>query len=434
VSFPVLTMFSYSMLALLFALLVVLAFIRYIESGRVVDGIAAGVALAACALTKQNFGAYTLVGILIGYFLIPHQGPLARHGRVRSLVPIAAAGAVTTSLAFGALAAAGSWGAFLDATVFSLFDTQLTAFNQPLPPIFGPHPAQDGRFMFFYTPPLLFNYAMHGEPFLGFPVTETLRSWSVRLGYGLTLAAMAIAPLVLLARRHRPLREKRASCIICVFAPLFFLGIFPSAIWSHLVIVMIPVLLLIALIVDTADEGLEHLEPTAMLAWRAAFLSVLALAAAAVPRVAGELRRWYSEPLGLPHASVYVAPSQAILLRGAAEFLQNCADPGTPVFVAPDMPLLYAVTDRRNPTPYDLVIPGDVKDHAMVERLRSTQTRCIVYNPTMYAHFTDFRSIFPELAAYLETAYERTAIIGPDGEQWYGLELRSSAAAGGSGA
>jgi hypothetical protein len=431
-SFPVLTMLSYSMLALLFALLAILALIRYAESGRAIDGVVVGVALAACALTKQNFGAFTLFGILIGHFSLPRHGPAAGDVRIRSLLPIAAAGAVVTGLAFGGLAAAGTWHHFMDATVLGLFGTQLTAFNQPLPPIFGHHPPQDGRFMFFYTPPLLFNYAMHGEPFLGFPVTETLRSWSVRLGYGLTLGAMACAPLVLFAARHRPLAQRCAGRVICAFALLFFLGIFPSAIWSHLVIVMIPVLLLIALIADAIDRALDRLEPAATLAWRIGFLSILALAAAAVPRVAGEVRRWYSEPLQLPHAQLHVIPSQAILYRGAAEFLRNCAASEGPVFIAPDMPLLYTVTNRRNPTPYDLVIPGDVKDHAMVERLQSTRTRCIVYNPKMYAHFTDFRSCFPELAAYLEAAYERTTVIEAGGEQWYGLELVSQSGAGAS--
>ena len=55
-SFPVLTMLNYSPLSLLFGLLTSVWLLRYLETARPLDGVGVGAVLAACALTKQNFG------------------------------------------------------------------------------------------------------------------------------------------------------------------------------------------------------------------------------------------------------------------------------------------------------------------------------------------------------------------------------------------
>ncbi len=425
IGFPALTILSYSVLSLLFALIAVLSFVRYLEAGRTRDAVLTGLALTACALTKQNYGVYTAMGIVVGFVWARPGSRLADRGIARALAPVALAGSAATLAAFGALVVAGGWNAFLDATVFSLFASQLTAFNQPIPPIFGPHPEHDGRFMFLYTPPILFNYIMHGEQVLGHWVTGTIRSASVRLGYGLTLATLAIAPLTLLLRTgsDRPATHRSAR-VVCAFAAIFFLGIFPSAIWSHLTVVVVPVLLLCAWLADGIDRGLAGLARAASLAWRGVFLVALAAAAYVIVRIEADVRRWYPEPMGVPAVSLRVSPTQAALFNGAYEFLIACADPGEAIFVAPDMPVLYVATGGRNPTPYDLTIPGNVKDDVIVERLQASRARCIVYNPRMYAQFSDFRAIFPRFTSYLETVYTRAATISAGDETWHGLERK----------
>jgi hypothetical protein len=208
---------------------------------------------------------------------------------------------------------------------------------------------------------------------------------------------------------------------VVVFALLFFLGIFPSAIWSHLVFILAPVLLVLGLVGDRVSSWIEAHSRAAAWGWKGLF-AALALGALALGwRISVDLRRWYPEPLGLARATLRVSPDQRALLRGATRFLERCARPGEPVFVVPDMPLVYFLANRHNPTRFDLVIPGDVSGPSIVERLAQTGTRCVVYNPKMYLQFAPFDELFPEVARHLETSYRRAAVIRGQDSEWYGL-------------
>jgi hypothetical protein len=116
-----------------------------------------------------------------------------------------------------------------------------------------------------------------------------------------------------------------------------------------------------------------------------------------------------------------VTPNFEKLYRGAARFVDRCAPAGEAIFVAPDIPILYFLTGRANPTPYDLIIPGNVDGNAIVARLEADGTRCVVYNPRMYPEFPPFEELFPELDRYLRANFRRAEIIAGEGSEWYGL-------------
>jgi hypothetical protein len=422
VGFPGLTMFNYSPLALMFALFALLFLLRFLESARLVDGIAVGLLLGACGIVKQNFGGLGVLAVGLGLLWGRRGGPLGERSLAAGFLPVLASGA---ALGLGMLAAFASAGALPDlfhATVLAMGESQMDAFSDPFPPIFGPHPEGDPRFVFVYTPAALFNYLVRGETIFGVSVSPLLRGASIRLAYGGTLATLLVGALLLWSDRACGSAERRrATRVVVLFALVFFLGIFPSAIWSHLAFVLAPVLLVLGLVGDRISGCLEARSRAAAWGWKALF-AALALAALLVGgRISLDLRRWYPEPLGLARATLRVSPDQGALLRGATRFLERCARPGEPVFVAPDMPLVYFLANRPNPTPFDLVIPGDVSGALIVERLAETGTRCVVYNPQMYLQFAPFEELFPEVAYHLETAYRRTVVIRGQGSEWYGL-------------
>ena len=290
------------------------------------------------------------------------------------------------------------------------------------PPLLGPHPTDDGRFIFLYTPPTLFNYLIRGEPFLGGNVSPLLRSISIRLSYGVPLAALAAGPVLLwLTRLEGSPEARRAARTSVVFALLLFLGIFPSAIWSHLAFVVPPALLLITFVGDRCEGFLAQRMPKLSWGPRAIPAVVLLVCAAVSLHVTADLRRWYAEPLGLPRATVRVSEDQAALLRDAHAFIEDCAGPDEAIFVAPDIPILYVLSRRPNPTPHDLIIPGDVDAALIIESLEADRTRCVVYNPRMYPEFPPFETLFPELARYLGANYTRSRQIRGEATVWLGL-------------
>ena len=216
-----------------------------------------------------------------------------------------------------------------------------------------------------------------------------------------------------------------------IFAALYFVAIFPSAIWSHLAYVAAPSLVVLALVGDRIQGWLRTWSPTGSRIWAGSFAVLTAAGMIAEARTAADVRRWYPIALGLPGASVFVSADQAALFRGAVRFIDACAQPGAPVFVAPDIPLLYLLSGRPNPTPYDLTIPGNVSGELIVERLEATRTRCIVYNPNMYPEFPPFEELFPQLARHLDRAYRRAQIIRGGGREWHGLVRRAAEPSGG---
>lgn len=94
------------------------------------------------------------------------------------------------------------------------------------------------------------------------------------------------------------------------------------------------------------------------------------------------------------------------------------------MFAAPDLPVLYFLADRSNPTRFDLVIPGNVSGAEIVASLEATGTRCVVYNPGMYLQFPPFAELFPEVAAHLESSFRPAVRLGSGDAAWQGLVRR----------
>jgi hypothetical protein len=418
--FPGLSMLNYSPLAMLFALAALLGLLRHLERGRAADAVASGLCLGACVLVKQNFGILASLAVLAGLALA-RGTPAGARPLTRRLVLFALGGAALVAPVAVAFAAAGALPALVEATLLSIGATQLDAFRDPLPPIFGAHP-EDPRFVFLYTPAALFNYLVRGEELFGSTVSPALRGAAIRVAYGGALAALAAGALAALAAgRAGHVGALAALRAVVAFGLLLFLGIFPSAIWSHLAFVAAPVLLVAAVVAERVDRALAARSRAASWAWRAAWAGVAALGAVAAARVSADVARWYPEPLGVARGGLRVDPGQRALLRGATRFLERCARPDEPVFAAPDLPVLYFLADRPNPTRFDLVIPGNVSGAAIVESLERSATRCVVYNPRMYLQFRPFPELFPEVAAHLESAFRRAAEIRGGDAVWYGL-------------
>ncbi len=418
--FPVYVMFAYSGIALLFGLAALLATFRYLEDGDRRNCFVAGVLLALCALTKQNYGALFGVGIAFALLWARPVSAVAQASLVRIFAPIVVGGALTTVAGLLPLIVAGAGPRLIQYSLLTIFDSQLTAFDQPLPTIFGSLPMSDGRWAFLYAPGILFNYLIRGEPFLSIPVTQGLRELALRLGYGFAMAPLFLAPLMRAGSRYEQrVLDQRLTDAVVVTGVVSFLGIFPSAIWSHLVAVLPPLLLLGAVVGQTlCARTTSNVLRVAVGASVAVTTAALLVGAAAA---AGDLRKWNSEPIGNPHASLKMNADYASVLRQSVKFLEDCAAPGEPIYVAPDISGLFFLVDRPNPTQYDVLIPGDIDERVLIDRLNETGVRCMVYNPRLYIHFRELSIHFPMFTYFAETQFEQVAELRSGNVRWQGL-------------
>lgn len=424
-SFPAFTMLAYSSVSLLCALAALLCLLRYLEDGRAIDGAAAGALVVLCGIFKQNYGGLVLISGIASLLWSRRDSVLARRSLVDVLAPPVIAGFAVGLPVLAYLAWVGTFGAFLFDTLIVIAHSQLDAYNQPVPPIVGAHPANDGRFIFLYSPPLLFNYLMRGTSYARPEVILELIGACIRFGYGGAFLALLAAPLLLFDRtRAFETQTRHAARVVLPFGCLFFVGLFPSAIWSHLAVVLVPLLVVLVLLASRVADLTDRAGAVSVWLRRAAIAAVACAALAIVAKGSKNLREWHSEPMNLAGASLRVDPQQAALWREAAAFLETCADGDATIFVAPDMPLLYVLTGKRNPTPFDLIIPGNVEDDVIVERLRAAGTRCVVYNPNMYAQFSPFDRLFPETSAYFASAFEVKQRLGREQGGWLGLQRK----------
>ncbi len=425
VGFPVLTMLNYASLSLFLALGALLALQLYLAAGRIGEGLVLGGLLALAALTKQNYGFFAIVAVGIAIAWSRSRSALADRSLMAATLPVVAAGssvALMTTLYFWSH---GALGDMVAATVIDLVGAQVEAFDNPIPPIFGSLPRDDPRFVFLYTPPTLFNQMLQGGTILERPITPLVREVATRLSYGIPLAALVASPFLLWRDRRvsdpRPANESRS---IVVFAVLFALGIFPSAIWSHLAFVLAPILLLMALELDGLEEVVRRRTSIPEPVPAIACVALLLVVTAASIRIGSTIRGWFPIPLDLPGARLHVTPETSALYHGALRFLDDCAESSEPIFVAPDIPIVYFLSRRPNPTPYDLVIPGNVDGSVIIEELDRARVRCVVYNPRMYPEFPPFPQLFPALARYLQDHYRTAEIIPGVGSRWLGLVRR----------
>ena len=428
VGFPVLSMFNYSTLAVAFGLLGLLFLLRYLEEGRTRDAILLGAFVAAAALTKQNFGALIFIALFAGLAAGRRGSAIEDRPLPHALLPIAASGALLTAATTLYFAGQGALPALADATIFSLAGSQFENFNNPLPPIFGSHPTGDGRFTFLYTPPTVFNALIHGVPFAGIETTPGMRSLSIRASYGLPMLALVLAPalLFLTRRRDETASARTAARSAVLFAVIFAPGIFPSAIWSHLAFVMIPILLLFALIGDRVETILRRREARiAAQVWLLLGAGLTGAALIIASRSAISVMAFYPEPLGLERASLFVSERDRDLLRGSVDFIGKCSEPGEPTLALPDIPILYFLADRPNPSPFDLAIPGNVDASKIIEAAEAARVRCAVLNPRMYPEFPGLEVLFPALSRYLEDRFQPSREIRGGQTQWLGLSRKA---------
>lgn len=421
-AFPVLTMFNYSALSLALALGALVFLLRYLESGRSTDGFLLGVLLGGSVVVKQNFGALSLLAAGACLVWERRGSALNQTTGARFLTPIVAGGILIGVVSFFDFVHSGTLPDLFRKTVVSLRASQTEAFDNPIPPLLTPHPTGDGRFTFLYLPPALFNYLIRGERVFGVPISESVREIAIRMSYGIPILALAASPCLLwLTRRSATPAERRTGRCVVAFSALLFLGIFPSAVWSHLAYILAPTLLVIALYGDRTERVLAKRHRRIVVLPRVLLAAIVVVTTVAAFQISSDVARWHSVPLGLPRLSVTVAADQAALLRDTARFVETCAGDDPSVFAAPDIPIVYLVSGRSNPTPYDLVIPGDVDERVIIERLESERIRCVVYNPRMYPEFPPLARLYPALERHLSSRYLEVAELGPATGGWHAL-------------
>ena len=121
--------------------------------------------------------------------------------------------------------------------------------------------------------------------------------------------------------------------------------------------------------------------------------------------------------LDLPRLQVYTNPAEAEWVEKVVNRIENYSEVGDPILALPLNPIFYFLTDRKNPTPYDWILPGmlDVADEKkVIGQLQANPPKVIVYVDIPIDGKEDRRlaNYTPLIYSYLAKNYEFKEMIG----------------------
>jgi hypothetical protein len=202
--------------------------------------------------------------------------------------------------------------------------------------------------------------------------------------------------------------------LLVVFAALFYVQVFARSDLNHLVITLAPAYVLLACGLEGCARWLEAAEPPAP-AWRGVLAltgvgafgaAVLWLAAPAFLESAQRERRM----LALPRARLWVPVLEAAVIERAVAFFRNSVRPDEPILALPYQPIYYFLAERRNPTRWLYLWPGDQTPDDHAELLREVQAD--LPGAVVLSGVGRMKEFAPEIVAFVDREYVPVARLG----------------------
>jgi MFS family permease len=246
-------------------------------------------------------------------------------------------------------------------------------------------------------------------PFPRFTVWRSIRETAVVLLFYLPPIVQAIAALYVvrsvISRRFG--RREAVLTFLVIWSALFYLQVIVRSDFTHLVITLSPFFLLMAFGWSIVHEKMANYRKTNM-ALSAVFAILVALFlwilhSFALPDVTRA-----NEQLALDRGGVRI--EQAHVVADFVQRLQASVPPDRSMLVLPYQPMFYFLCERRNPTRWNYLWPGDqtAQDHERLIEEAERAPPAIV----LLAERRDVAAFAPDIIEYLRERYLWTGDVG----------------------
>jgi hypothetical protein len=419
-AFPVLTMFNYSPLALVLVL-AVLRLLLVSRDGRGAGRLFAGGVLLGLAVScKQSYGFVALIAAAMSVVgLSARLGPL-----VWMLAGVAAVG--IPQLAY--YAGQGALRELIDDTILDTLTAVPAFYYHPIPSLFGGLPTgpDEGPFLFRYLPPSLNNYVIENGTLLGWRPTRRFYLGVIKMTYYLPIGVL-VGGICVAVLRIGTFESRWRARVVTVFSAALFLTLFPNSGAAHLVGLLPPVLIVAAWLGHRTSEAVPAPARRCLgLGVAGGVVAMMAFAGI----VGRDLVRWHSASLDTARGRLLVKPEHAAVAGGAIEYIRRVTPQHAEVLVLPYVPIYYFLAERRNPTRFDLVLPGNVgscEENEIIDVLEKKRTEYVLVNPMPYPDFAPFERMYGRLSTYLDQRYQTERVFR---SRWTVIEVRRRRDAG----
>lgn len=420
-AFPVWTFAFYSPFSVLFSLLALERLLAWRESDAARDLVLTGVAIGLSIVFKQNYGAFALVGTVLGFLALRLEDRGATIGA-----------ALRDAVAKGAWVAAGVAAIGVPTLVYFALHGAIPDVWQSL----VVHPFEFGGrqdipylgFSKFWEPGILDyldrltygTYALNHHP-APFPFLPKGMQLVERLHVGLYWIPVAVfgAGFALGLRPLEP-GKRFDGPLYCVLAlcAMVFLGVFPRADFNHLINVY-QVVVVAAVVV--AQRAVAHL-PTPRPAWATAGFGVVW---AVIALYASVSIYWYEAMVRkldteMPQrrGGVLVSEPDARMIGGQVTTIVRQTRPGEPVLTLPDLAMLNFLAERPVPSKYYNLYEHHIAHDQGASVAEAAELRGVDLAVTRYENFFSDRvgllDYAPALTDYLRRSFKTWFVVGND--------------------
>jgi len=246
-------------------------------------------------------------------------------------------------------------------------------------------------------------------PFPRFTVWQSIPKTAVVLLFYLPPIVQAIASLYVMRSiiRRRFGRREAVLTFLIIWSALFYLQVSVRSDFTHLVITLSPFFLLMAFGWSTVHEKMANYRKTNA-AFSAAFAILVALFlwilhSFALPDVTRA-----NERLAVDRGGVRI--EQAHVVADFVQRLQASVPPDRSILVLPYQPMFYFLCERRNPTRWNYLWPGDqtAQDHESLIEEAERDPPALV----LLAEQRHVAAFAPAIIEYLRERYLWTGDVG----------------------
>jgi hypothetical protein len=422
-AFPHWQMYSYSTTALTIFSLTLLVLLRFLDTGNRRFLAGAGLLYGLGVFCKQDYGAATLLAVVITLGVYARGGP--RELR-RPLLPLLATFLGPAALV-GAAAGVHFWmqgqlGFVVQLTVLNHF-VGLSTFDYqafpPLLPLFEKDPALRtpiGLYAFF---PAIISTAEGTAAFETAMVARTaLYDTAVKL-YIYSPNALVIVGAFCLWRKRSALAAPQtrpqfvAEALVLATAAAFALliSVYKPQDYVHLAVLYWA---FICLAVAVTHSLLKRRASLTRVVAALALIPTVAMAGY-TGRLVWKFRELHSELIPGERAGVFAKPEEARLLGELTDYVRANSAPDETVAAMPYFPILQFLANRDAPHASSYILwpfpEYPDRDSLIIEAMEESKTPLVVYSFTQFPNFPPVPSYAPDLFEYLVDNFEMKQVF-----------------------
>lgn len=427
-AFPVWNMIGYSTFSMFFFSLVLYSLLRFNKNPRLSTACAVGFLGAMATLFKQDYGGFTVIGVLLYLFVWPwlHQkntaAPEPGFSRTKLLAAYVAGGVIVCVPVFVYFALNGALTDFFQNTLVVPLTVETVRESTPLLPL-RPFFQQDQYLRahtFEYYPAvsfmhLLSSYFSGSSPGFLYRNTPLYDQMIKLIHYSPYIAILGVGGMLIRRFMGRVFSLESEDMVATCFvsASLFATQHSPFD-FAHLMQMFLPIFVLIGCLAEGLRRQLVSRKPFyyAILGGSGLLLGIYVFYSIMGVRFLVET---FSDKLEGPRAGIYMDRKNRDACEKAIRFIQVNTSLGEPIFVLGYHGLFYFLAQRPNPTRFDNLWPIELFPGMNKEIMEIIERERVMYlvkvdkiRPALGA-FEDFA---PEIAEYANDKFFVERIFG----------------------